>query len=617
LSAARADDPAETSRPASTAAVPSELVGTWKGTIQRDPDFGSGTFSALLALVDANVGELCGTVAHPSLRCGGQVRLQNASANAVVVSADYTFGSCRDGSYFLTPDAEGTIRLEWHDPASPRVDAGVLTRAGGYWTALPPEYAGVWQGDVQIDPAFGGGTSPTTVVLVSGNLGTVMGTIAHPASSSGGELVLETVATEAISGSAGECYGSDLDGTYWFRPINDHLMLYEWYDLDSSRFDSGVLERISGSHAGVCALAGFGDANGDPLSQNDSDWAYLPYGGTDYTYRGQSRFLPFVYYGDGADTIGAWGCALTSAAMSINYYAQRQGSAFRTDPAQLNHWLQHNDGYATGEPLPSAQDPQYVDSSFVIPAKVIQYANENGVQMALVGQDRIGDETLGHFVERTRATLDASVCALDPALLGVGGPGHFVAATGKDEIEGAETWRIHDPLLTGPSTLVAEYGNSYAQIMRFSDGQWDRSLTLYLHSPADMVITDPQGRRVGFDPQQGTRHLEIPGSSYGMEQLAAADGQGGLVEQTVLYIPGAILGPYTLQVIGTGRGTYTLHAVGIDSDGQAHLFKIVGTASPGSVDSFAILYASRVGQPLTVTGETICSAFLPVVLRSP
>src|SRR5438552_15863638 len=136
------------------------------------------------------------------------------------------------------------------------------------------------------------------------------------------------------------------------------------------------------------------------------------------------------------NTIGKWGCALTSSVMVVNYHASAQGNnAFRTDPQALNTWL--ND----------AQNHGYVGLGAVNWDAVAQYARQNGVQL---------------FYQNSAPTNDFAVdnylCTNNPVILAVTGPndGHFVVATGQTVVNGVSTFLIDDP--GDSNTTLQRYG---------------------------------------------------------------------------------------------------------------------------------------------------------------
>ena len=362
-----------------------------------------------------------------------------------------------------------------------------------------------------------------------------------------------------------------------------------------------------------CVLPNFGDSNGNPLRQNDQKWGSSAYGGRDYKKKdGTKAFLPFIWYGNNKDTIGAWGCKLTSAAMIINYYAKEQGKSFRTDPEKLNAWLQKNEGYYSGKsPLPSKEDPKYWDTAFVDLASVVKYANLNGVQLSWNGvlqpnpkTKTTPAESIDSFIARTRQTINDSLCALNPVILGVNNSGHFIDATGKEIEEGVETWRIHDPLWNGLSsgikTLKQAYSNRYSQIDLFSGDKPKRHLTVVKYSPIEMYITDSQGHKTGFDVIKDMFYEEIPSSSYGQEFLGADDDGGGLLEMSMLDIVEPESGSYLLTVIGTDTGEYGLEIRSVDDASNVTNVVLAGKAIPGVSETYEIQYSLNPQENLIV-----------------
>ncbi len=364
-----------------------------------------------------------------------------------------------------------------------------------------------------------------------------------------------------------------------------------------------------------CTLPNFGDSNGNPLRQYDSQWGGLPYGGGYYKKAdGTKVFLPFIDYGNNNDTIGTWGCKLTSAVMIVNYFAKEQnvidpttGSIFQTDPQKLNTWLQQKDngkGYYNGVALP-AGNPTHWDSAGVDLSPVVKYAKENGVQLSYDGTLRPNTkptppETIDEFITRTKERINQSMCALNPVILGVNNGGHFVDATGKTVADGIDTWQIHDPLwngiLPGISTLKAKYNNQYNQVDLMSGKHPKRHLTIIKYSPIEMYVTDPQGRREGFDVATNTSFDEIPDASYGLEHLAADDGGNGLLEYGVLDIPNPEDGQYTLTVTGTGNGSYGLEVRETDNETNTTSTQVSGTAVDGQTETYLVTSSSTPDQ---------------------
>jgi len=110
-------------------------------------------------------------------------------------------------------------------------------------------------------------------------------------------------------------------------------------------------------------------------------------------------------------------------------------------------------------------------------------------------------------------------------------------------------------------------------------------LVIMAHSPVDLIVTDPNGRRIGFDPVRARYVAEIPGGEY--------SGHGSEPQTVVVPMPAA--GTYSIQAIGTGTGPYSISVQSLDQLGNVlSQNSFTGTAVPGS--------ANTMTTPLTAAG---------------
>jgi hypothetical protein len=103
-----------------------------------------------------------------------------------------------------------------------------------------------------------------------------------------------------------------------------------------------------------------------------------------------------------------------------------------------------------------------------------------------------------------------------------------------------------------------------------------------LHSPANLYVTDAQGRHTGVDPVTGQVVLEIPGSEY----------SGPGTEPQTISIPDATEGDYSVQLVGTGTGNYHLDILGADQGGELRSTVLGDTISTGESDSYTFHYSA-------------------------
>src|SRR2546426_184977 len=240
-------------------------------------------------------------------------------------------------------------------------------------------------------------------------------------------------------------------------------------------------------------------------------------------------------------TIKRYGCYLTASAMVFNYYAALQGIPTSTTPRELNNWLNDNDGYL---------------GDLVDPSAVVQFAKQRNVVFGYVGRR----------LKRDDFTLDSYLCQRNPVLLNVryvSSTGevlpHVVLATGQTTVGTQDTYSISDPGSDHRTTLEP-YQFEYSGLRLFTTNQTSpSSLYAVAHSPINLFVTDPQGRRTGIDPLTGSPVNEIPESSYGPEFLAddidPTNGQT-TAELKIFELLTPTPGSYSVQALGTDVGMF-------------------------------------------------------------
>lgn len=226
--------------------------------------------------------------------------------------------------------------------------------------------------------------------------------------------------------------------------------------------------------------------------------------------------------------------------------------------------------------------------------KIAEYAN-NAVKF--VG--RAGDSA---------TTLSQYLDAGNPTILNVKARGnHFLLATRTLP----NTYAVRDPSYYNTETLDDEagtkkfdYNNTFLGQRLFVPNP-SSAPTYYLHvglqSPADMIVTDSEGRRVGRNPETGEIFEEIPDSTYISETY---DNQ----EETTLqehewksvYIPSPAIGSYTVQVRGTDEGPYTLQTLVHDAHGEI-VSERTATTFEGGITEYTLSYTSDTQPTTTLT----------------
>ncbi len=229
------------------------------------------------------------------------------------------------------------------------------------------------------------------------------------------------------------------------------------------------------------------------------------------------------------------------------------------------------------------------------PLAIKKYANINGFTNFYYH---------GREDESNDFTVDSYICNGDPVMLGVKDDHHFVVATGQTTVNGIDTYTINDPG-SSTNTDLSGYSYSYSSIRMYSSQvKTPSGLYIYAHSPVELLMTDPSARRAGYNVGTGAVLHEIPESSYSAETIADdIDPTSGLTTEEVKSFEALepVSGNYTLQIIGTGTGSYTIDILAYDSNGTESSQTITGSATPGVGTVYQIGYSSAAGSQVTKT----------------
>lgn len=121
-------------------------------------------------------------------------------------------------------------------------------------------------------------------------------------------------------------------------------------------------------------------------------------------------------------------------------------------------------------------------------------------------------------------------------------------------------------------------------------------------SPVELLVTDHQGRRTGFDPSSEEPLREIPNSAYFAEYIESPDGSGGMGSKQ-MEIRQPMSGDYVLRVTSAADGLYNLSIYCQDSGGGPFIDDFdKAPISTGAVHSFILEFDKTSSEKCTVTG---------------
>jgi hypothetical protein len=278
------------------------------------------------------------------------------------------------------------------------------------------------------------------------------------------------------------------------------------------------------------------------------------------------------------ETIGAIGCAITSLVMLVRSYGittieNAAGNQVDLNPSSLNDWLNrsHPDlrGYRGYSGLNVKWDAveKFTGGRVLLDSEQISLDDELlKYHRPVILKECSYCDTMNekdHFVVARGKTVpdtpsDITIISPDhmdhiiirDSYLYAPRPPGFVASTLKESINhsGRATVKIHKRYK--PADCV----NNICTI--------PPRLTFNIHSPAEILVTDPTGKSTGYDPNTGQLVTEIPDSTYEVEGGISDPENQDIHTPTFhsLFIPNPIDGTYQVTVIGTGAGPYTLEA---------------------------------------------------------
>lgn len=364
-------------------------------------------------------------------------------------------------------------------------------------------------------------------------------------------------------------------------------------------FDSGGLQDFF-----IDAVPLFTQVVSDfPSAIETTDWAGDVYGTGNYSDCLPDRTMPFDALTNFA-TVGTCGCAVAASVMVMRQHdiSTNEASVIVT-PESLNNWLI--------SPLDPDVEEGYTTHGGVIWDSILAYAKD-----PTTDDDRLSFTWIEGTLTSRKGRLDALLTQANPqpALLYQDGGGvnvtHFLVAAEKLD----NTYAVRDPRWYNTRTLneaattscttgtcVRDYGDSFTSIRSFkkvtSPVRSNPSIITMLSSPGELLVTDPQGRRVGRDPIAEIDYAEIPDAVYGSEGISdptSSSPQSATEFTKVLFVPAPVDGEYAVEVIGTGTGSYTLD-VAIRSDACGlHTERITGETSVDVQDQYTVTYNTGV-----------------------
>lgn len=285
-------------------------------------------------------------------------------------------------------------------------------------------------------------------------------------------------------------------------------------------------------------------------------------------------------------TMDRWGCAVTSAAMVLNYHGMNKlldGTPL--DPGSLNTWLENNKGYVTGY----GRDGPYSYLDWPVISDLTKQLYAAGLSTIKLEHKRTNSEN----VLRDDLTLSDRKF---PDILWVKNAstsGHFVVATGVLN----NSYAINDPEWN--VTDLSSFGNNFMQIDRYVPANSDLSYIVAVVNPhVDILLTDSNGNKAGKYDHDGISEnfSDIPDATYSYEEPIGNPNGSGIIEKlgtgvNVLLLPQPDSQKYKLTVSSSEKNDYTINIVTFREDGKFEVNKYVGTVDANSDNNVEVDYS--------------------------
>jgi len=295
------------------------------------------------------------------------------------------------------------------------------------------------------------------------------------------------------------------------------------------------------------------------------------------------------------------GCAITSMVMLGRYYDI--GIAIdsnNVDPGNINTWLTNNKGYELNGDLRWGNTIEYL--GFI--------DERTGKKMARLDFKPNTDFNVSSASPR----IDNFLALAKPIVARSKTFGHYFVIDGKIKAGTIDyTYTLKDPTwyntkrLNQPKNLIEHiqgYNNHFDTANLFSYLETPKPITasIYIHlaSPAELLITDPLGRKLGKDPTAGIVYDEIPDSIYTQEgPIVSSDtplDPNEIPESKIIYIPSPIDGEYDIKVIGTDSGSYTIGLSLYDDNGNSKDIAKEGNTITNDIQEFKLDFSTQTVQ---------------------
>lgn len=295
-----------------------------------------------------------------------------------------------------------------------------------------------------------------------------------------------------------------------------------------------------------------------------------------------------------------FGCAVTSVADVFYSYGGTTlpDNNEQLDPGTLNNWLSENSGFQGCSIYWSMASTSIKIGAPELLTRKGKANWPNGIQNI--------DEALSNG--------DLPILGINTFINGREGTHFLVVSERLSDVDGKPDYKLVDPALypfvsndsgnTGKS-LSESYGgfdNVFQAVIYKKGTSPQKTFSIGAHSPIQLLITDPDGNIAGYDVATDEIIENIPDSAYGIEPgIAPIDGHADPSSGKKYFQQiNPAEGEYTVQVIGTGNGAYTLGFARTDEQANVGKQLVHGFARDGVTEIYKIQYIADANAPIVI-----------------
>ena len=290
------------------------------------------------------------------------------------------------------------------------------------------------------------------------------------------------------------------------------------------------------------------------------------------------------------------GCAMVSMVMLGRYYDIDKGiDNTEVTPLYMNEWLKKNNGYNKLGNLVWGKDKDIGAITY------LGFKDLEDITNVRLSLDVYNAAPTSPFVNQYINSAKPSIARNDKY-------GHYFIMDGKL----ASTYTIKDPSWYNTRTLndnrnIGEHIQNYegkinaANLFSYLSVPrkiiaYSKSTSIYVASPVELLITDPQGKRLGKDLTTGMEYNEISEATYTYETPPLSEESLEFEEVPrikVVDIPNTMDGQYDIKVFGTRAGIYTLEFLTNDISGRVKDETINGLIDIENIQNYEFNYSSQ------------------------